>query len=91
MINVNLLDEDVDDSVLASHTRAPERGHIVNRPESNMLWSALSSLEAVPVVLNLVQAPLFKVCIAEAHKILHDLNVAALARDEEGRATLPDN
>ena len=35
--NVNLLDEDVDDSVLASHTRAPKRGHIVNRPGSNML------------------------------------------------------
>ena len=36
MINVSLLDEDVDDSVLASHTRAPERGHIVNRPVSDM-------------------------------------------------------
>ena len=37
MINVSLLDEDVDDSVLASHTRAPKRGHVVNRPWSNML------------------------------------------------------
>ena len=51
----------------------------------------MSSLETVPVVLNLVQPPLFKVCIAEAHKILHDLHVAALARDEERRTTLPDN
>ena len=40
MINVNLLDEDVDDSVLASHTRAPERGHVVNRPGSNICFES---------------------------------------------------
>ena len=37
---MNLLDEDVDDSVFASNTRAPERGHIVNRPGSNIFFES---------------------------------------------------
>ena len=30
-------------------------------------------------------------CIAEAHEILNDLNIAPLASDEQRRATLPDS